>query len=1111
VAGLRKNISIYDFKDYISKFDVINFSETWLKHNEEVIVNNYFHLAQVGPQSQAKGQNPGGVLSLIKDKYSKKCENIKTELYNVICYHTCISNFNMIIISVYNPPEVSKYTNKNLFNDLKNLIIEQQAKYPDIAIIVGGDFNARIAEEKIHICDIGEVKSEREGNFIRKSRDKYINKEGKKLLSFCEEIGMVILNGCCGNDTEGNFTCLKEKGASVVDYILITTNLLPYLKDFYIDARAESDHMPLVLEITLPIYQDYNSSDLASSCKTIDRYKWDSIKKDDFVNSISNSCILSNIENKLHYNVFLDCNLLIDNIDNIILKEGLPMKMYHNTKKERKYSNNHWFDKECERVKQELARANRRRCRKNSAHNSAMCHEIRVKFQKLKETKITAWKEKRVAEVLDIISRGSPTDLWGLLRKFKGFSFIKNNINPQEWMAHFKKVLGGVTVLNTRLDISHFRYVYDLDSPFEETDLIDALRSLKNNKAPGIDGIPAEFYKFATGNKDIITSWLQSFNALFAMGEYHCTWETSIIHTIFKNKGDKNSPDNYRGIALAPILSKVFCKLLYNKLQKWTQKENKISMYQAGFRPGYSTVDNIFVLDHIIKKYLSRKKGKLYCAFIDFQKAFDSVNRKKLWARLWQIGCSTKMLEALMGIYNSVKFSIKCDTNKITEPVYSYQGVKQGCILSPLLFILFIDDILDDMKFDTDTPLIGVDDELQVPGLLYADDLMLISISIGGLQTKLDKLKVYCERADLTVHTGKTNVICFKNGPTLSRNEVCTFSDARLETVRSVVYLGMCISMSGKWTQHINKAILKAKKAAGAASSILYKCIEPPLKLCNQLYVSHVESVALYGAEIWGVENVDKTVTVQSSFYKRILCLARSTSHYGILRESGNIDIRIKAQNRSLMYWLRCAKDLAPPLVARCYREQIHQGVTWVHKPWALKIKDLLQHLSLESLWQGEGLNSTSVYTKLQTELFLRNQAYIINQCNTMSSLRTIRTDVWGVPFFMTECNRNTRSNLLWFWLGGFITNKFVKIINDTKVATCPLCMKEETACHILLQCHVTSIHRIDIFHKINKVDLCTLRASHDISLLNALGKYISVVRAMRSEALANLRKQHLS
>ncbi|KAF4526560.1 hypothetical protein B566_EDAN009130 [Ephemera danica] len=215
-----------------------------------------------------------------------------------------------------------------------------------------------------------------------------------------------------------------------------------------------------------------------------------------------------------------------------------------------------------------------------------------------------------------------------MLRKLNGGNFVTNNITPDAWMQHFRKVLGGETLNSSRIVLQSFKYDAILDPLFSAEELAYALWSLKNNKASGFDGIPAEMIKCAAKNYEIFYTWLNAFNSMYSMGEYHSHWETSIMHTIFKNKGSKESPDNYRGIALAQILSKVYSKLLYERLRRWACHGNKISIYQAGFRAGYSTMDNIFVLDHMISKYLSYAGGALYCAFIDFEKAFDTINRK---------------------------------------------------------------------------------------------------------------------------------------------------------------------------------------------------------------------------------------------------------------------------------------------------------------------------------------------------------------------------------------------------------------------------------------------------------------------------------------------------
>ncbi|KAF4531525.1 hypothetical protein B566_EDAN019253, partial [Ephemera danica] len=358
------------------------------------------------------------------------------------------------------------------------------------------------------------------------------------------------------------------------------------------DVRAESYHMPIVIELSLS-NKNKSLHDIKSRGSVVPRYKWLPDEADTFTANSMKSRI------RLHNNI--------------------------------PYTQNHWFDAECESAKHDIEKANRRRLRKNDANNRNVCRLSRLKFQELKERKIAEWKEKRRAEVLEVIAHGTPAALYDLLRKFNKAPYVNVNISADDWKNHFRKVLGGTQYIDNRFILPSFRYIDELDAPFNEYELLLAVKYLKNNKAPGIDGIPAEFYKHVIENESIMAGWLQAFNALFLMGESHAAWDASILHTIYKNKGDRNCPDNYRGIALAPILSKVYSKMLYARLQNWAFQNNKITIFQAGFRPGYSTVDNIFVLDHIIKKYLSQRCGRLYCAFIDFQKAFDTVNRINLW------------------------------------------------------------------------------------------------------------------------------------------------------------------------------------------------------------------------------------------------------------------------------------------------------------------------------------------------------------------------------------------------------------------------------------------------------------------------------------------------
>ena len=107
-------------------------------------------------------------------------------------------------------------------------------------------------------------------------------------------------------------------------------------------------------------------------------------------------------------------------------------------------------------------------------------------------------------------------------------------------------------------------------------------------------------------------------------------WLTGIMIPVYKNKGPRNDPYCYRGITLNSCLSKTFTSVLNNRLNKFSDECELITGAQAGFRKGYSTLDNIFILHALISIYFSFGK-RLYCSFIDFKSAFDSVWRIGLW------------------------------------------------------------------------------------------------------------------------------------------------------------------------------------------------------------------------------------------------------------------------------------------------------------------------------------------------------------------------------------------------------------------------------------------------------------------------------------------------
>ena len=166
-----------------------------------------------------------------------------------------------------------------------------------------------------------------------------------------------------------------------------------------------------------------------------------------------------------------------------------------------------------------------------------------------------------------------------------------------------------------------------VNAEITEQDIKTSILSLKVGKAAGSDGLISEMFK---NSIDLIMPYLlKLFNAMFTTGVFPVMWTKSIIVPLHK-KGDYNNADNYRGISLTSVFSKIFIGILNTRLKAWSDRNNIITEEQAGFRKGYSTIDNAFILHSIIQKYLTKKR-KLYVAFIDFRKAFDSVDRSKLW------------------------------------------------------------------------------------------------------------------------------------------------------------------------------------------------------------------------------------------------------------------------------------------------------------------------------------------------------------------------------------------------------------------------------------------------------------------------------------------------
>jgi hypothetical protein len=197
-------------------------------------------------------------------------------------------------------------------------------------------------------------------------------------------------------------------------------------------------------------------------------------------------------------------------------------------------------------------------------------------------------------------------------------------------------------------------------------------------------------------------------------------WMQGLVFPLYKD-GDDRDLLNYRGITLLSIVAKVYCSVLTDRLMLFAEREEAgIVEEQGGFRPRRGTDNQLFVLTETIRI----RTGKVtYAGFIDVKKAYDTVWRAGLWKRLWEEGVRGKMWRVVKGMYQTVESAVLVG-DESTEWFKLEAGVRQGCVMSPILFSLFINGLARELKRKGQGVNIG---GRRVQLLLYADDIVLLA------------------------------------------------------------------------------------------------------------------------------------------------------------------------------------------------------------------------------------------------------------------------------------------------------------------------------------------------------------------------------------------------
>ena len=561
---------------------------------------------------------------------------------------------------------------------------------------------------------------------------------------------------------------------------------------------------------------------------------------------------------------------------------------------------------------------------------------------------------------------------------------------------------------------------------------------------------------------------LKLFNAILKSGEVLPEWLMGLVVPIYK-KGPKIDPSNYRGITLISCLSKLFLSILNNRLMQYVVKNNIVHKTQLGFVSGNRTSDAHIIINNLVQKYCHKRNTKIFSCFVDFAKAFDTLSRDILLKKLLSHNIKGKFFNIIRNIYTNDKARIKIQ-NQVTQPFEINKGVRQGCVLSPLLFNIFLSDLAKELDVLEEKVKLG---NSEIAALIWADDIILFSESESGLQNMLNTLHIYCQDNKLEINIDKTKCMTFNKTGRLIRRTF-QINGINLENVRSYKYLGFILTPSGEirtglldLRDRALKAYMKLKNTLGNAFN---KNIITTLNLIDAL----VKPILMFNSDFWGCLKLPKPNPIENlhmMMCKHILGVQKQTTNIGVLLELGRVPMHLYAVPLAIKNWERIKQGKANVLLMSSYNDAMEQNLQWISST-----KEYLERNGLLRLFINSYENKPLfIHKKLfQTLLdkFHQNSFEAIE--NNQGKLRTygiFKKEIGFENYLSNVKDPKKRIIVTKFRLSNH--KLMIEVGRHHNIPKefrfCPFCStKVETEAHFLLECPVYNTLREKMLCSIN-------------------------------------------
>jgi ribonuclease HI len=381
--------------------------------------------------------------------------------------------------------------------------------------------------------------------------------------------------------------------------------------------------------------------------------------------------------------------------------------------------------------------------------------------------------------------------------------------------------------------------VKPMKQPLTLHELQVALKKLKTRKSPGPDGITNEMLK-NLGNAAVL-KLLDVFNLSWESGQLAQVWREALMIPIHKKGKDKKKPASYRPISLTSCVVKTLERIVNQRLLWYLETENILASEQAGFRQFLSTEDQVTYLSQEIEDAFQEQKLVL-ATWIDLQKAFDKVWTDGLLVKLQRYGIASNMLRWIRAYLYNRRARVTVDGHK-GKKVLLRHGVPQGGVLSPTLFLVFINDIIDLMPKG-------------IHAAMYADDLVMWckeehdTTATHRMQQAADRLAAWAEEWNVSINKEKSFTTLF----TLSSKKqtgTIKLGDTPLRSEDEATYLGVTFDKKQTWKPHIQQAEAKARRKLAIMRKLAGTSWGANENILKRVYQGAVRPHLEYGSSAW--------------------------------------------------------------------------------------------------------------------------------------------------------------------------------------------------------------------------------------------------------------------